>query len=147
MPGARLPPLHVVSNFQSSRRKLPTVQVDDSDISSGDNTSLAHNKPQPSSPASDDSYTTLQCEGSQCSLEMKATAALDRFGGWVFRLIRVFDANGIVGTTKSPLVRCFILESPFGCARGTLILLIEFGTAGNWADEIYWLGEGEGCDA
>lgn len=65
----------------------------------------------------------------------------------MFRLVRVFDANGVVGTTESSLVRSFILESPFGCARGTLVLLVEFGTAGNWADGIYWLGEGEGCDA
>ena len=78
---------------------------------------------------------------------MKATAALDRLGRWVLRLVRMFNANGVVGTTESSLVRFLIIESSFGSARGTLVLLVELGTACNWADGIYWLGEGERCDA
>ena len=104
MPGARLPPLHGVSSCQAQGRKLRTVQVDNGYVGAGDDTSLAHHKPQSSSPASHDSHTTLKCEGSQGSLEMKATAALDRPGGWVFRLVGVFDANGIVCTTEGSLV-------------------------------------------
>lgn len=147
MPGAHLHPLHTVSNCQSQRRRILTVQVDNGYVGAGDDTSLAHHQPQPSSSASHNSHTALKGEGSQCSLEMKATAALDRFGRWELRLIGVLNANGVVGTTESSLVRLFILESSFGWARGALVLLVELGTAGNWADGIYWLGEGNGCDA
>ena len=104
MPGARLPPLHFVSTCQAESRLLLTVQVDNGYVGAGNDTSLAHYKPQSSSTASDDSDTTLKCEGSQGSLEMKATAALDRLGGWVFRLVGVFDADGVVCTTESSLV-------------------------------------------
>ena len=78
---------------------------------------------------------------------MKATAALDRLRRWVFRLIGVFNDYGVVGSTKSSFVSLFILERSFGGARGALVLLVELGTACNWADEIYWLGESERCDA
>lgn len=131
---------------QAQDGKLLTVQVDNGYVGAGDDTSLAHYKSQSSSPASDDSDTALQCEGSQGSLEMKATATLDRLGGWVLRLVGVFDADGIVCTTVRSLVRFIILESSFGGARGTLVLLVELGRACNWANGVYWLGEREGCD-
>lgn len=78
---------------------------------------------------------------------MKASAALDRFGGWELVLIGMFNANGVVGPAESSLVSLFILQSAFGGARGALVLLVELGRAGDWADGIYRLGEGEGCDA
>lgn len=65
----------------------------------------------------------------------------------MLRLVGVFNANGVVGPTESSLVSFFILESSFGGARGALVLLVELGTACNWSDGIYWLGEEEGCDA
>lgn len=136
-----------MSNCQSQSRRILTVQVNNGYVGAGDDTSLAHDKPQSSSPASHDSHTTLKCKGSQCSFEMEATTALDRLGRWVLRLVRMFNANGVIGTTESSLVRFLILESSFGSARGALVLLVELGTARNWADGIYWLGERERCDA
>ena len=62
-------------------------------------------------------------------------------------VIGMFNANGVVGPTESSLVSLFILQSAFGGARGALVLLVELGGAGDWADGIYRLGEGEGCDA
>ena len=147
MPGAHLPPLHTVSDCHSQCGKVLTVQIDNGYVGAGDDAGLAHDKPQPSSPASHDSHTTLECEGSQCSLEMKPTAALDRLGRWVFGFVGVFNANGIVGTAERSLVGLLILESSFGGARGALVLLVELGTACNWADGIYRLGEGQRCDA
>ena len=146
MPGARLPPLHVVNRYPSQSRKVLTVQVDNGYVGAGDDASLAHDKPQSSSAASDDSHTTLECKGSQRSLEMKPSAALDRLGGWVVSIVGMFDANGVEGTTESTLVGGFILQGSLGGARGALILLVELGSACDWADGIYWLGEGEGCD-
>ncbi len=146
MPGARLHPLQNFSKCHCQSTKVLTIQVDNGYVGSGDDTSLAHDKSQSSSPASHDSHATLQRKGSQCSLEMKPAAALDRLGRWVFRLIGVFNANGIVGTTESSLVGLFILESSLGGARGALVLLVELGSACNWANGIYGLGEGEGCD-
>ena len=78
---------------------------------------------------------------------MKPSAALDRFGRWVLVFFGMFNADGVVGTTESSLVGLFILQSSFGGASGALVLLVELGRAGNWADGIYRLGEGEGCDA
>lgn len=147
MPGDRLPPLHHVSGCQWQGRKVLTVQVDNGYVGAGDDASLAHDKAQSSSPAGYDSHTTLKRKGSQCSLEMKPTAALNGLGRWVVRLVRVFNANGLIGTTERSLVRLFIVESSSGGARGALVLLVELGTACDWADGIYWLGEGKGCDA
>lgn len=65
----------------------------------------------------------------------------------MLRLVRMFNANGVVGTPESSLVSFFILESSFGGARSMLVFLVELGSACNWANGIYWLGEGEGCDA
>lgn len=62
-------------------------------------------------------------------------------------LVGVFNANGVVCSTESSLVSFFILESSFGGARSALVLFVEFGSACDWADRIYRLGEGEGCDA
>lgn len=59
----------------------------------------------------------------------------------------MFNADGIVGPTESTLVGGFILESAFGGARSALILLVELGTACNWADRIYGFRERDGCDA
>lgn len=78
---------------------------------------------------------------------MKPAAALDRLAWRVLGFIGVFNANGVVCTTESSLVTLFILESSFGGARRALVLLVKLGTARNWADGIYGLGEGEGCDA
>ena len=78
---------------------------------------------------------------------MQATATLDRLGRWVLGLVGVFNANAIVGTTEGSLVGFFFLESSFGGARGAFVLLVEFGSAGDWANGIYWFGEGERCDA
>lgn len=151
MPAACLPPLRVFSECLSQRKHVLTVQVDNGYVGAGDDASLAHNKPQTSSPASHNSNATLKCEGGQCSLEMKATATLNRHGRWVLRLFRVFNADGIVGTTESSLVGLFILESSFcsarnassfGGARGALVLLVKLGGTGNWADGVYWFGEG-----
>ncbi len=64
----------------------------------------------------------------------------------MLRLIGVFDTNGIVCTTEGSLVGLFIFQSSFGGARGAFILLVELGCASDWADGIYWLGDGEGCD-
>lgn len=124
-----------------------TIQVDNGYVGTGDDASLAHDKPQPSSAASHNGHTTLECEGSQCPLEMKTSAALYRLGRWVFRVIRMFDADGVEGTTESSLMSRFILESSCGSARGALVLLVELGGACDWADGIYRFGEGEGCDA
>ena len=146
VPGARLPPLYVVNSCRSPRREVLTVQVDNGDVAAGDDASLAHDKPQSSSAASDYSHTTLECKGSQRSLEMKPSATLNRLGGWVVSIVGMFDANGVEGTTESSLVGGFILQSSLGGARGALILLVELGSACDWADGIYWLGEGEGCD-
>ncbi len=135
-----------LATASAKARKVLTVQVDNGYVGAGDDTSLAHDKSQSPSSARHDSHTTLECEGSQCSLEMKPTAALDGLGGWMLRLIGVFDTNGIVCTTEGSLVGLFILQSPFGGARGAFVLLVELGCACNWADGIYWLGDGEGCD-
>ena len=78
---------------------------------------------------------------------MKPAAALDGLVGRMFGLVRVLNADGIVGTTERSLVSEFILESPFGNARGALVLFVELGRACDWADGVYWLGEGKGCDA
>lgn len=124
-----------------------TVQVDNGYVGTGDDASLAHDKPQPASAASHNGDTTLECEGSQCPLEMKPSAALYRLGRWVFRVIGMFNANGVEGTTESSLMSRFVLESSFGGARGALVLLVELGGACDWADGIYRFREGEGCDA
>ena len=61
-------------------------------------------------------------------------------------IVGMFDTNGVEGTTESSLVGSFVLQSSFGGARGALILFVELGGTCDWADGIYWLGEGEGCD-
>lgn len=147
MPAARLHPLHTVSHWPSQCRKVLTVQVDNSYVGAGDDASLAHDKTQSSSSAGHNSHPVLKCEGSQCSLEMKPTAALNRLVRRVFGLVGVLNANGVVCTTESSLVSMLLCESSFSGARGAFVLLVELGTACNWADRIYGLGKGEGCDA
>ena len=61
-------------------------------------------------------------------------------------IVGMFDANGVEGPAESSLVGGFILQGSFGGARGALILLVELGGACDWADGLYWLGEGEGSD-
>ena len=145
MPGARLPPLYIVNSCRSPSREVLTVQVDNGYVGAGDDASLAHDEPQSSSAASDNGHTTLECKGSQRPLEMKPSATLDRLGGWVISVIGMFDANGVEGTAESSLVGGFILQRSFSGARGALILFVELGGARDWADGVYWLGEGEGC--
>lgn len=65
----------------------------------------------------------------------------------MLRFIGVVNDNGVVCATESSLMSMFILESSFRGARSALVLLVELGTACDWADGIYWLGEGERCDA
>ena len=131
VPGARLPPLY---SCRSPRREVLTVQVNNGDVAAGDDASLAHDKPQSSSAASDYSHTTLECKGSQRSLKMKPSATLNRLGGWVVSIVGMFDANGVESTTESSLVGGFILQRSLGGARGALFLVVERGGACVCAD-------------
>ena len=125
---------------------LLTIQINNGNISTRNDTSLAHDKPQAPRASCNHHRAPFQCERSQCSLEMKTTPTLHRLAGGVLVFIWMFNDDCIVCTAESALVGIIAqLQRSRSDVRLPFVLLVEFRRTSDRTDGVDRLCERNGC--
>lgn len=112
------------------RGAVRTVEIDNGDIASADNQSLAHDQTETTGTASDHTNAILQAERGEGTLEVITTAALDGLRWRVVLLLWMLNLDCLVGTGELALVRVGTGLSLGAQVDVPVILLIEASRKG-----------------